>query len=123
MNNFPEPLFSGTPIASGFYPNSTTSWEDTISPAGVGQTALILGIDWTATQDEPVQCFTHLLYAGSFLFYWDSQSTGEGLGVRWSWRGALPLAQGQVIQVIGTSSSAIEWSGSWFGLLVPGPPS
>lgn len=117
-------LDAAVPISANLAGTVSNSWSEFVSPAALGQIVVVQGIDWTATQAEPVQCFTHLEYLGGHIFFWDSQSTGEGLGVRWSWRGSLLLRQGSGINVVGTTGGAsIAWGGAWFGITIPGDPS
>lgn len=91
-----------------------------MAPTIGATTYRIQGVDWTATQAAPVHCFTHLELAptGS-IFYWDSQSTGEGNGVRWSWRGDLPLEAGEGLRVVGTADGSIQWGAVAWALIQP----
>lgn len=102
----------------------TTSFDVSFTPPAVqASTWLLTGVDWTATQAQPVHCFTHLALGPEItIFYWDSQSTGEGLGVRWSWRGDLPLFPGDELIIHGDSSAAIVWSATAWGILAPESP-
>lgn len=89
-------------------------------PLTGGSTIRLQGVDWTATQSFPVHCFTHLqLQPNGTIFYWDSQSTGEGNGVRWSWRGDLPLGVGDGFQVVGTADGSIQWGAVAWALIEP----
>lgn len=70
----------------------------------------IEAIDLTFTQAEPVQCFGGFYDAFGSCFYWDSQSTGEGLGVTMSWRGLQVFhADGpeRPCSVVGNSSATL----------------
>lgn len=67
-----------------------TALSGTFTPEAGGSGFLLLGVDMTCTQAQPVQCFANCqLGVGGPIFYWDSQSTGEGNGVTFGWRGQL----------------------------------
>jgi hypothetical protein len=85
----------------------------------VGAVIVLTGIDTTATQANPVQCFTNYSLGGSTIFYWESQSTGEGNGVTFSWRGALPLPFGQTLVVDIHAVATIHLAGVAFGYVTP----
>lgn len=92
-----------TPSSNLWYPStinrilcknqgSGTSLSATYTPSVGGSGGLLLGVDMTATQANPVQCFASLqLGTGGPIFYWDSQSTGEGNGITFGWRGQLKI--------------------------------
>lgn len=114
----------GHPALLGRWNVVGTAHTQTYTNSG-GVPAILLGADWTATQANPVQCFTQMFYnTGGAIFFWDSQSTGEGNGVRWSWRGALIIPAGQGVSIVTTAVSAITlggimWGaiGDWYGYL------
>lgn len=55
---------------------------------------VLLGADLTMTGATGVgPCFASLAIGG-VTFYWDSQSTGEGSGITFAWRGQLPIIGG-----------------------------
>lgn len=59
--------------------------------------AVLLGGDLTMTGAAGIgPCFASMALGG-VIFYWDSQSTGEGQGITFAWRGQLPLGHGDVI--------------------------
>jgi hypothetical protein len=99
----------------------STSFVAQVVNSGPGQFQMVIeGIDWTATQANPVHCFTQLIFdQNNGLFFWDSQSTGEGNGVRWSWRGSLVLEGGQGVSVKGQSDANITWGAVVWGYQTP----
>jgi hypothetical protein len=104
-----------------FGPTTTSSVNFAARNSAAAETWIVTGIDFTATQAEPVQCFlaAELWINGGTsgpTFYYDSQSTGEGNGVWFSWRGAIPLAPTDAIGIIATSASNIVWGGVIFGV-------
>jgi hypothetical protein len=85
---------------------------------------LITQIDAVAFNANPVQCFFHvqLIPVGASdgpAFYYDSQSTGEGNGVWFSWRGALPVLFEEQVFFEATSSATIDWGCIASGLILP----
>lgn len=60
--------------------------------------AILCGFDAVAKDAEPTQCFIYVAVAG-VPFYYDSQSTGEGLGIRFTWRGGIPVGADELITV------------------------
>jgi hypothetical protein len=102
---------------------TSSAVSGTWTNSDLGCTFVLTGIDATATQAEPIQCFfdAQLVYNTSEIatFYWDSQSTGEGNGVWFSWRGAIPLALGEGLNLNGTSSGTIVWAALASGFIVP----
>lgn len=85
----------------------------------LGTTVLILGFDAVAQGSEPIMCFCQFTAPAGIFLYYDSQSTGQGLGVRFQWRGQSPLFTGEAAEGRGISSGSINWSFSAWGLLVP----
>lgn len=82
----------------------------------------LLGIDTVCSGAEPSQItMAFWLGAAATQFYYDSQSTGEGLGVRFSWRGQLPVRAGYPAGITGNviSGPAVDWSGIFWGLVMP----
>lgn len=79
---------------------------------------VLLGVDITATQDQPVQCWVGLAINGN-IFYWDSQSTGEGLGVTFAWRGQILIQPGEHLKADCTSASTIQWGCVMWGYSLP----
>lgn len=127
------PVQASAPFPSGdsfvqlfgsYGPTTTTSVDLQIkNNAGFAQW-VITGIDFVAWNAQPVQCFfraEHWNYSATFgaAFYYDSQSTGEGNGIWFSWRGALPLAPTDTLNCVGTSASNITWGGKVFGIIAP----
>lgn len=85
-----------------------------------GSASLLQGVDVTATGANPIQCFAHLTSPAGSIFWWDSQSTGEGNGVRWTWRGGLWVRHTQTVTFTGsTASGSINWGGIMWGILIP----
>jgi hypothetical protein len=110
------------------YGSIGTGFLQTVNPAEPGSTSVLTQVDAVAYNAEPVQCWFHasMFASGSgaeLAFYYDSQSTGEGLGVWFSWRGALPFHGADALQVYATSSGSITWSVLCSGLIVPYDPS
>lgn len=85
---------------------------------------LILGCDIVASGAEPVQCFVNLQVPAGQQIYYDSQSTGEGLGVRFPYRGQVPVLPNESFAVQVSSSAAITWYATVWGLTWSGafPP-
>lgn len=89
---------------------------------------VVEGIDITGFGVEP----THITFRAAAgpgspasSFYYDSQSTGEGLGVYSSWRGELALDPGDVLEVLVTylsgSTSLTVGIAAW-GYITPVGP-
>ena len=78
---------------------------------------VILGCDLVASGSEPVQCFVNLQIPQGVQVYYDSQSTGEGLGVRFPWRGQIPLFYNDTLEVDVSSNASINWYITVWGLL------
>lgn len=105
-------------------PTTTSTFVITARNTNLNAQWLITNIDATATQFEPVQAFFQAaLWPNSLttgpIFYYDSQSTGEGLGIWFSWRGTLPLAPNDAVSIKGTSVSNLAWGGVISGIVVP----
>lgn len=109
----------------GAYGPTTTSSVSFVVRNGVaGQAWIITQIDFTATLAEPVQCFfAAALWPNSLVsgptFYYDSQSTGEGNGVWFSWRGCLRLDNADAVAIVASSASSIVWGGVVSGYISP----
>lgn len=99
---FPLRLISYAVTSSG----GTVTYDTGPEPAPL---AIILGCDIVASGSEPIQCFVNLQIPTGIQVYYDSQSTGEGLGVRFPWRGQIPLADGEDVSVQFSSSGSINW--------------
>jgi len=82
---------------------------------------LLLGIDVVASDAEPVHCWVGYEIPAGYRAYWDSQSTGEGLGVRFPWRGQVPLLPTEYVVLHLRSDTSIDWSWVLWGLLSPFP--
>lgn len=94
-----------------------TSFSQSATNPG-GYPWVLLGVDWTATQAEPIQCFTGMtLTPHGGTFFYDSQSTGEGNGVRWQWRGMLVIPYTYELTVFGSASGSIDWGGVAWGII------
>lgn len=113
--SLPLPTF-GTPYILGNF-NALTSGETFTFSYGLAGVFILLGVDWAATIEEPVQCWTGLELNSHGYFWWDSQSTGEGLGVRWQWRGALPMRDGDVFGVYFDAAASINVAGVLWGVV------
>jgi hypothetical protein len=97
--------------------NSSGTNETANFVAPFGTPTILLGVDWTASGANPVQCFTALQLAPpGGNFYWDSQSTGEGNGVRWSWRGALLIPHGKTLSCVTIAVATINFGGIMWGV-------
>lgn len=77
---------------------------------------IILGVDFVASGFEPIQCFVNLQVPTGIQVYYDSQSTGEGLGVRFPWRGQIPVLDGEDVTAEFSSSGTINWYVTVWGL-------
>lgn len=101
---------------------SSTSSLEVSYAVGIGQSQiLVLGVDITATQAEPVgPLFASAGITDTGPFYWDSQSTGEGLGVTFSWRGQMPVFAGETVyaNISGSSLGAVLCAYIW-GVIGP----
>lgn len=85
-----------------------TSLSGTYTPSVGGSGFLLLGVDMTCTQANPVQCFANCQFgSGGPIFYWDSQSTGEGNGVTFGWRGQLLIPVSTQLICALTAASSI----------------
>lgn len=105
-------------------PTTSTSFTFSAVNSDAATLWLVTQIDVTATQANPVTCFCGFQFrslGGSTgpYFYWDSQSAGQGNGVRWFWRGAMPLGPTDGVAVVCSSSANIVWGGVISGLVVP----
>ena len=83
-------------------------------------TLVVQGIDATAIHAEPVQCWVDFFALDVNSMMHDSQSTGEGLGVTFSWRGALPLGYNAEVKCVCHASAPILWAVTIWGYRVPG---
>jgi hypothetical protein len=61
-----------------------------VSTADYG-TFVVTHADCTLSGAEPIGPIFASLWIGSVQVYYDSQSTGEGLGVTFAWRGMVPF--------------------------------
>jgi hypothetical protein len=98
---------------------AVNSFSFAASGAGVHQVLLVQGIDVCAYGAQPVHCFANLVSPLGYTFWWDSQSTGEGLGVRWNWRGAIPVRYFQSLTFSATADANISWGGVMWGQTAP----
>jgi hypothetical protein len=117
----------GVPVRLVANESSGTGLQSTVQNIWEGSSLVITQIDGVARNANPVQCFfyAYVLPVGTSAgctFYYDSQSTGEGNGVWFSWRGALPLALSDQLIIASVSSATIQWSHVASGLLVPFDP-
>lgn len=103
--------------------NSLSSGStDTIAqPAWANGGCIILGLDLVAAGAEPSQCFCSFSVPNNCTIFYDSQSTGEGNGIRFTWRGQIPLGPSESMQVYFSSAMSITWSYAISGLLTPLP--
>jgi hypothetical protein len=69
----------------------TTTVTFSNDPVPAGQQLEVDGVDVVVSGTEPTQVSCAMSTAHGSQFFYDSQSLGEGLGVNFSWRGALPL--------------------------------
>ena len=114
-NAFPILFIANNVIAAGIhgaYTNNT-----------LGTMPVLTGLDGVASNANPIQCFFWAQSTGSpnvpCQFYYDSQSTGEGNGVWFSWRGALPMPFGTELELFGNSSGTSNWSVTAWGCVIP----
>jgi hypothetical protein len=86
----------------------------TFTPEAGGSGLLLLGVDWTATQGTG-SYNVYAQVASGPIFYWDSQSIGEGNGVTYAWRGQLIVNPGEQLscQIVGGSSTAVLGIIAW----------
>lgn len=76
-------------------PENISTYEHDIVPNALRY--VVLGIDLTMTGVDTIgPCFCSFAIGGH-IFYWDSQSTGEGLGITFGWRGQIPIQKGDVL--------------------------
>jgi hypothetical protein len=95
---------------------NTTTVKPSLSNVGA---VLVLGFDAVASGSEPIQCFIDFQIPTGFQVFYDSQSTGEGNGVRFTWRGQAPLMFDEQLSTTYSSSGAIEWTVNAWGLALP----
>lgn len=87
----PVDCLEQTFLSEGVNASDHTFLLDVSLPGGL--VMVITQVDATATGTEPTQLYFELIdHSTGAIFFHDSQSTGEGLGVMWVWRGAKPLA-------------------------------
>lgn len=124
---------AGTGVGGGLMPSAhpyrigtyqgTTAFRNASFGNAFSGTALLLGVDAAATDAEPIQCFLALGITGCQWFYTDSQSTGEGLGVRWTWRGQIPIYENDVFYYRFSASGPINFGitawGTWGNWIAP----
>lgn len=83
---------------------------------------VVCGIDATATTTDPTQVQMDFSLSSTGSFYHDSQSEGEGLGVNFSWRGALPMFSFETLEIHGqiiSGESPTLWACVAWGYLMP----
>jgi hypothetical protein len=91
----------------------------TIAPDGIGA-CLVLGIELIASGASPVQCFANFQVPSGSMVYYDSQSIGEGLGVRFVYRGQAVLLEDESMAVtFSATGGSPQWSLSAWGLALP----
>lgn len=101
--------------------SSTASQSfDFLGAAAAAGTTLVMGMDVVASGAEPVQCFCALQLPRGVTVFYDSQSTGEGLGVRFTWRGQIPIGGTDEGSVVVRSSGTIPWAVTVWGITIPG---
>jgi hypothetical protein len=121
----PLPIVESFPVQFDIFgPSNVSSVSHVLRNTSAASSWIITQLDYTATQAMPVQCFfaAEVWRNGGTsgpTFYYDSQSTGEGNGVWFSWRGALPLAPNDALAVVASSVSAIVWGGVVSGVVGP----
>lgn len=113
----PLPIVGQQALKFGVYgPHIDSGTTQNFYNAGPPTLVVVTGIDFTATLANPVQCFfaaKYLFNSGTTgpTFYYDSQSTGQGNGVWFSWRGAIVCQLHDGIQIVMLSGSNITWAG------------
>lgn len=101
---------------------TSTGTTDTIfQPAWGNGGIVVLGFDLVAWNANPVQCFCRLDLPTNCAVFYDSQSAGEGNGIRFTWRGQIPLGPSESFSVYFSAVAAITWSYAVHGLLTPFP--
>jgi hypothetical protein len=105
-------FLSHTELSSG----NTVSVQPSLSNVG---SVLVLGFDAVASGASPVQCFIDFQVPIGFQVFYDSQSSGEGNGVRFTWRGQAPLMFNERLATKFSSVSNITWTVSAWGLALP----
>lgn len=108
------------PISLGRFAQVTDVFSHAASNPWPNAQVVVTCIDITATGAEPVQCFASVQGVIGEAFYYDSQSTGEGLGVRFTWRGQYALDIGERVQLLCTSSAPIDWGAHVDGYTILG---
>jgi hypothetical protein len=111
------------PFALSFAGACATGNTFTISlPTYTNNLCVLLGIDVVVQGANPTQIDMGFGWpAATTYFYYDSQSTGEGNGVRFQWRGqlAFPGSTTITITAISVSGPGPNWSAIAWGLILP----
>lgn len=107
------------PVRMMNFTDTTASGSKTLALAAPDSPHILLGVDVVASEDEPIQCFFHIDTHLGGAFYYDSQSTGEGLGVYFAWRGMWRLYPTDNVTIFYSSSAVITWSGIAWGMVCP----
>jgi hypothetical protein len=94
-----------------------TNGGATVTPSPSG-TRLVMGMDVVAAHANPIQCFCEFRVPSAISVFYDSQSTGEGNGVRFTWRGQIPISPGESVTIVATSSGSLDWYITAWGLLI-----
>lgn len=108
----PYQFLAATPATSGaFAPSSTFDLT--------GYTGVLTDVDVIAYDAEPIQMFVRFYIGGDVGIYYDSQSSGEGIGVRFQWQGRAVIGNGDTYGIdASTASGAITWSGHMTGYVI-----
>lgn len=99
--------------------SGSTSRSAGFTNGEVGMVYVVTAVDMTCTGAEPVQCFANITGILGEIIYWDSQSTGEGLGVSFNWRGFYIVEIGNPFHAAMTSASSIAMGIAINGFKVP----
>ena len=115
------PYHTGMPrrFVSDSFSNANV-FTKSVANNGQGELWVITNIDSVAKGSSGQQQFCDYLLSPGGDFYHDSQSIGEGGGVWFSWRGALPMYNGdELVLSLQSSDTAVTLSHIASGFVIP----
>lgn len=110
------------PVNFGRFGGLHTSFNIDVTNTHTGSLWIVTCVDATCTGAEPVQCFCSMTANSVATVFYDSQSTGEGVGVSFFYRGQIVLAHSDDLEVLLTSSATINMGIAISGYVIPQPP-